>query len=63
MAGGWTVLMAIDAAQQAGEDWGPGAAAAGERLADVAERRRAGCIPRLVPVADPGRRDAAPGEP
>ncbi len=55
--------MASDAAQQAGEDWGPGAAAAGERLADVAERRRAGCIPRLVPVADPGRRDAAPGEP
>ena len=60
--GGWTVLMAIDAAQLAGQDWRPWVAEARQCLADEANRRRAPCIFLAAPVADFVRWDAAPGD-
>ena len=51
-AGGWTILMAIDAAKQAGEDWRPRVAQARQRLVAEAIRRRGPCILLVPPVSD-----------
>jgi hypothetical protein len=53
-AGGWPIIIASDAATQAGKDWRPAATAARQRLADDANRRRA----RLDPLRGPGLRPA-----
>ena len=53
-AGGWPVIIASDAAKQAGTDWRPAATAARQRLADEANRQRA----RLDPLRGPGLRPA-----
>ena len=60
--GGWTVLMAIDAVHQVGQDWRSWVAEARKRLADDANRRRARCILRVASVADFVRWDRAPGD-
>jgi hypothetical protein len=49
--GGWTVLMAIDAAKQAGEDWRPRVAETRQRLADEAARLRTSCMLQVGSVA------------
>jgi hypothetical protein len=59
--GGWTVLMAIDAARQSGQDGRPGMAEARRRGAEDAKRLRARCIPRVGAVADIVRWDGLPG--
>ena len=53
-AGGWPIIIASDAATQAGKEWRPAATAARQRLADDANRRRA----RLDPLRGPGLRPA-----
>jgi hypothetical protein len=60
--GGWTVLMAIDAAKQAGEDWQPRVAEARQRLLDEANRRRPPCILLEPLVADFDRWGAMQGD-
>jgi hypothetical protein len=59
-AGGWPVIIASDAAKQAGKDWRPAATAARQRLADEANRQRTDCILRPGPRADPVRTDWPP---
>ena len=56
-----TAQMAIHAAAPAGQDWRPGMAEAVRRMAEVAERLRARCIPRAGGVADVVRRDGVAG--
>jgi hypothetical protein len=60
--GGWTVLMAIDAAKQSGEDWRPLVAEARQRRMAEAARLRGPCIRLAAPVADFDRARAAPGD-
>jgi len=60
--GGWTVLMAIDAAKQAGEDWRPRVAQARQRVVAEAIRRRGPCILLVPPVADSIWRSVAPDD-
>jgi hypothetical protein len=60
--GGWTVLMAIDAAKQAGEDWRPRVGEARQRLVDEANRQRPPCIRLAPPTTDLDRGRAAPGD-
>jgi hypothetical protein len=59
-AGGWPIIIASDAAKQAGKDWRPAATAARQRLADEANRQRTDCILRPGPRADPVRTDWPP---
>jgi hypothetical protein len=68
-AGGWPIIIASDAATQAGKDWRPAATAARQRLADDANRRRTHLDPlrgpglRLAPEADSVRTSRMPGDP
>jgi hypothetical protein len=67
--GGWPILLAVDAAKQAGQDWRPAVAEARRRLADDADRQRARqnapCGPslRLAPVAGLVRTPGLGGDP
>jgi hypothetical protein len=61
--GGWPILMAIDAAQKAGQDWRPATAAVRQRLAQDANRRRPPCIRLAAPIAEVVRWDATPEDP
>jgi hypothetical protein len=68
-AGGWPILLAVDAAKRAGQDWRPAVAEARRRLADDADRLRGRhgppCGPslRLAPVADLVRTPGLGGDP
>jgi hypothetical protein len=61
--GGWPILMAIDAAIQAGQDWRPATAAVRQRLAEDANRRRPSCTRLAAPIAEAVRWDATPQDP
>jgi len=54
-AGGWPILLAVDAAKQAGQDWRPAVAEARRRMADDADRLRA----RQNPLCGPSLRLAS----
>jgi hypothetical protein len=68
-AGGWPIIIASDAATQAGKDWRPAATAARQRLADEAHRQRTCVDPlrgpglRLTPEVDSVRTSTMPGDP
>jgi hypothetical protein len=66
-AGGWPIIIASDAATQAGKDWRPAATAARQRLADDANRQRTRLDPLrgpdLAPEADSVRISHMPGDP
>jgi hypothetical protein len=61
--GGWPIVMAIDAAIQAGQDWRPATAAIRHRLAEDANRRRPPCIRLAAPMAEVARWHATPEAP
>jgi hypothetical protein len=68
-AGGWPIIIASDAATQAGKDWRPAATAARQRLADEAHRQCTCVDPlrgpglRLAPEVDSVRTSTMPGDP
>jgi len=59
-AGGWPVMLAIDAAKDRGEDWRPAVAEARRHLAQDAERRRPPCIHLTPPAAAATARTTTP---
>jgi len=66
--GGWPILMAIDAAKQAGQDWRPAVVAVRQRLARDANHQRPLSIrpPSIcpaAPIAEVARCDATPQDP
>ena len=61
--GGWPILVAVDAAKQAGQDWRSAGAAARQRLAQDANRQRPPCIRIAAPIAEVVRWDATPDDP
>jgi hypothetical protein len=61
--GGWPILLAIDAAKQAGQDWRPAVVAVRQHLVNTTNRQRPPCIRLAAPIAQVVPCDATPPDP